>query len=489
MSAPTMLLPLARLDVDRPVGGGVIPGPLLRAHPHPLLVPAEPVVLLVPNQRARPSGRDPTRPCRAVHPPARRPRHDGLLRQHHAQAIYLRTPAATVALAEATKDSDLALDPRKLHDTPLIDQAMTAAGFILNPMSNQPGSWQSPAGVPVDLMVPQDLAGPGGRATRGARLPPHDKRAMRRATGLEAAIVDNSLETVPALDPQDERAFDVKVAGPAALVVAKMHKVLERLGQPQRLNDKDAHDIYRILQGVPTNALVQGFRRVLDDPISRGVSRIALVGLKDHLASGPDGVIAAMAGRSEEGIGEPATVSLAVAILAQDPSRRARRLAPPENSPRAAAAGSLPQGLRAQGKFAQPQLCRSSLKEESTLLLPHPLGERCKRGRAPARSTSRLKAIARVRRWTQTRTSQPNCLPPRSCAALIAQKGDVQPVPHSAQIDAPHRDGDPFARESHVKRDAQREAGPPQYQELSVAPHESGNDVVRKNARTCCDDG
>lgn len=75
---------------------------------------------------------------------------------------------------------------------------------------------------------------------------------MRRAAGLEAAVIDNAVHTVAALDPADARAFEVRVAGPAALIVAKMHKLLERLKQPNRLNDKDAHDIYRILRAIPT---------------------------------------------------------------------------------------------------------------------------------------------------------------------------------------------------------------------------------------------
>lgn len=235
-----------------------------------------------------------------------------------AQAIYLRTPAAPVALAEATKDSDLALDPRRLGPRPLIEEAMTAAGFVINPTTNQPGAWQTPAGIPVDLMVPEELAGAGGRATRGARLPPHSKRAMRRATGLEAALVDSTIETVTALDPADTRSFDVRVAGSAALIVAKMHKLMERLDHPDRLNDKDAHDIYRILRAVDTTELADGFRTVLREAVSADVTRAAITGIKQHLAAGPDSTFAYMAGRAEEGIGEPATVSLAAAFLAQD---------------------------------------------------------------------------------------------------------------------------------------------------------------------------
>jgi len=80
-----------------------------------------------------------------------------------AQAIYLHTGRAQVALAEATKDSDFALDPRLLLDEPLIEDAMARAGFYANPHS-QPGAWMNPAGIPVDLMVPEGLAGPGGQA-------------------------------------------------------------------------------------------------------------------------------------------------------------------------------------------------------------------------------------------------------------------------------------------------------------------------------------
>lgn len=135
-----------------------------------------------------------------------------------AQAIYLHTGSAQVALAEATKDSDLALDVRSLGDDPLIEVAMERAGFKRNPESNQPGAWVSPTGIPVDLMVPEALAGKGGR--RGARIPPHASNATRRATGLEAAVVDNAEMDIPALSSSDSRVYRAKVAGPAALLVA-----------------------------------------------------------------------------------------------------------------------------------------------------------------------------------------------------------------------------------------------------------------------------
>ena len=44
-----------------------------------------------------------------------------------AQAIYLHTGAAPVALAETTRDSNLAVDPRILSDSPLLNDGMTRA--------------------------------------------------------------------------------------------------------------------------------------------------------------------------------------------------------------------------------------------------------------------------------------------------------------------------------------------------------------------------
>jgi hypothetical protein len=156
-----------------------------------------------------------------------------------AQAIYLHTGAADVALAEATKDSDLAVDPRALGDDPLIEAAMVGAKFHRDVLNPQPGSWWLSAdGIPVDLMVPEALAGKGGR--RGARIPPYSRHAARRAPGLEAAIVDNAPMTIRALDPSDHRQATVAVAGPAALLVAKLHKIGERTDRPNRLIDKDA---------------------------------------------------------------------------------------------------------------------------------------------------------------------------------------------------------------------------------------------------------
>ncbi|MGW2145284.1 hypothetical protein ACWCOT_13325 [Nonomuraea bangladeshensis] len=235
-----------------------------------------------------------------------------------AQAVYLRTARSPVALAETTKDSDLALDPRVLEDDPLLERCMGRAGFYRDPLGGQPGAWLNPAGIPVDLMVPEALAGAGTKNTRGARIPPHDRRATRRARGLEAAVIDNTLMDVTALDSADTRVYGVRVAGPAALLVAKLHKIAERVAVPHRLNDKDAHDMYRILIDADTAELAATFRLLAHDPISGEVTQQAVEHLATLFATGPDALGSMMAGRAEEGIGEPETVALATSLLAAD---------------------------------------------------------------------------------------------------------------------------------------------------------------------------
>ncbi len=231
-----------------------------------------------------------------------------------AQAIYLHTGSATVAVAEATKDSDLGIDLRTLGDDPLIEEAMTRAGFHHDPLADQPGSWLSPDGIPVDLMVPAAIAGKGRRSVEA---PPHDKRALRRAVGLEAAVVDNAVMTIRALAADDDRVIESRVAGPAALLVAKLHKLGERQGTPDRLVDKDGYDVYRLLVAIATDELAAALVRLLADELAGDVTLAALDFLA-QLFGNADSTGSVMAGRAEELVGDPAVVAAACAALAGD---------------------------------------------------------------------------------------------------------------------------------------------------------------------------
>lgn len=228
-----------------------------------------------------------------------------------AQAIYMHTGRAPVGLAESTKDSDLALDTRSLVNVPLLEDAMTDAGFHRDLDSPQPGSWLSPAGIPVDLIVPETLAGHSGR--RGARIPPHSKHAARRAAGLEAALVDHAPMLATSLDETDDRTYTANIAGPGALLIAKLHKLGERQSDPGRLVDKDAHDLFRLLVATRTQDMASALRRLRDDHLAATATVQGLAYLKEMFASGPEALGSIMAGRAEEG------------LAIRSPSRRRRQ--------------------------------------------------------------------------------------------------------------------------------------------------------------------
>ncbi len=233
-----------------------------------------------------------------------------------AQAVYQHTGGAKVALAEFTTDGDLAINPDLLGTDPLIEDAMIAAGFTRDLRNGVVGTWLSRNLVPIDLMIPDAVA---GRGRRSVDVPPHDSKSMRRARGLEAALVDNSKRIIAAIDPStDRRKFSVFVAGPAALVVAKLHKINDRIDHPSRLENKDAHDIYRLLVALDTVQLASAFTTLLATPVSEPVTREAVKLLRTLFAVGSDATGSRMAGAAEEIVGDPVAVSESVSLLAQD---------------------------------------------------------------------------------------------------------------------------------------------------------------------------
>jgi hypothetical protein len=208
-----------------------------------------------------------------------------------AQAVYLHTGTADLAVAPYTTDGDLVLDPRHLGDAPELEAGMTAAGFYLQPQLGghiEPGIWLAKAWaageeilIPVDLIVPEGAASGGGR--RAARLGAHGNRAARRAVGLEAALVDHSTMTIAALDPADNCSLQAKVAGPAALFVAKAHKLHDRTESPRpnRLDDKDAADVVRLMQTTNPDEVAGTLNALGDDVIAGVPSKNALIYIEE----------------------------------------------------------------------------------------------------------------------------------------------------------------------------------------------------------------
>ncbi|MGX2995373.1 hypothetical protein JNUCC64_13930 [Streptomyces sp. JNUCC 64] len=237
-----------------------------------------------------------------------------------AQAVYLRTPHAAVSGAVFTSDGDLSIDPRRLGDRPLLEEALRAAGFSLM-YENQPGLWareENVGGVTVpvelDLLVPRELAPKIGR--RSAKVPPHGLMAARWIEGLELAAVDRSPMTVTGLDGADIRSVEVDVAGPTALLVAKAFKIRDRLRaaeqRPDRLSDKDAADVLRIMMTARPGDVAATFEKLRTDD---RVGAVAVQGL---------GLL-----RELFGAARTPGVEMAVSALRGDvDERRVRALAP-----------------------------------------------------------------------------------------------------------------------------------------------------------------
>jgi len=206
-----------------------------------------------------------------------------------AQAIYLRSGDAdlTIALAAYTADGDLGIDPRRLSDRPLLEEAMQAAGFGLHAMEDrrQPGQWfrtervgEGYVNIPVDLLIPEQLAGTG-KSRRTANIQPHANMAARKVTGLELMTVDHEVMEVPSLDPvADPRRLAVKVAGPAALLVAKAYKINDRVAdlEGSRSSDKDAGDVIRLMLSNDAARVAVSLRQCLAEPTVGETARLGL---------------------------------------------------------------------------------------------------------------------------------------------------------------------------------------------------------------------
>lgn len=187
-----------------------------------------------------------------------------------AQAVYLQTGDSGIAgFAPFTTDADLVLSPTQLDAHPLIEQLLGGASF--NQRGN-PGIWWKtvelngePTDIEVDLMVPDRFTPTSSR--RSVSLPPHNRMIARRALGLEGSMLDHDIIEVGALESEDRRCYTIRVAGPAALVVAKVFKIRDRLagGKADRIADKDAADVYRLMVAVPVHKFVSRLRPLLTD--------------------------------------------------------------------------------------------------------------------------------------------------------------------------------------------------------------------------------
>lgn len=232
-----------------------------------------------------------------------------------AQAIYeyTRDQAEDFAVSPLTFDADLALVPELLIEGPRIIDAMSQAGYTL---TDQPGIYRREDGVQVDLLVPEAV---GGRKGRGADLGIHGNRASRQVYGLEGVLVSRKLMTIGALGDGDDRAFEINVTGPAALLVAKVHKLAERVAanDVSRLNNKDAFDIFRLLRAVDIDELATEVRVLCAEPISAPATVEAIARFRELFetatAAGTQLVV-----QHVKLLEDPATITRASVVLSRE---------------------------------------------------------------------------------------------------------------------------------------------------------------------------
>lgn len=250
-----------------------------------------------------------------------------------AHAVYLRVGAGDLVATPHTTDADLALDPGLLEPAPLLNDTLRAAGFWpkTGPSGPVVGSWvreqqveDRAVNVDLDLLVPEAVS---GRGTRAARLGAQGDRLARRAFGLELALVDNDLMAVGSLDA-DPRSFELRVAGSAALLISKAHKVAERLDDPRRNVHiaKDALDMLRLLRGDDLETIAAVLRQARSgelgarDAVARAATQTVveqgLVILRAEF-SRESARGCALAGRAAAARDKPAVVAASLAALVQ----------------------------------------------------------------------------------------------------------------------------------------------------------------------------
>lgn len=238
-----------------------------------------------------------------------------------AHAIYMRVGEADLPVAPYTTDGDLAIDPATLGEVPPIERAFTQAGFLPRGgdsvgvwVTHRPTRANPTTEVTIDLLVPASIS--PGKGRRAARLAGHGARSARIVRGLDGIIVDSDVMSVAALDSSDDRMFDIRVAGSAALLVAKVHKIRDRSGTT-RSADKDALDVLRLLRGTTTDDLAGRMHRLLNDYNARPVVEEALDLLGSQFANrAGEGI--RMAARAVGVLDDPAEIAASCEALTGD---------------------------------------------------------------------------------------------------------------------------------------------------------------------------
>lgn len=228
-----------------------------------------------------------------------------------AQAVYFHTSDQAVDFVDpTTSDADLVIDGSSAGHEPLIDTLMAGAGFS---QRGDPGTWFGEQDVQVDLMVVPSQNQRSGR--RAALIAPHGQGFARLSTGLEATLVDNDHRLICAIEADDHREAVIRVAGPSALVIAKLFKLNDRMSGSNsqlRVVAKDSLDLLRLATVIDAVDFEVGFAMLA----SRAAARNELAKGLSILTEFGDGVESRLAALAFEASLGRADVPVRFAALA-----------------------------------------------------------------------------------------------------------------------------------------------------------------------------
>jgi hypothetical protein len=196
----------------------------------------------------------------------------------HAVQVWAGHIDAQIGGSPMSMDADLQVDTVALRADPTLEAAMQGAHFRLardGQGNEQPGIWVSEAGVRVDLLVAEAQA--HGTGSRAARVDARDPKSARRVRGLEVCLYFNATRPIGALDAGEKDEIEIRVARPAALLVAKAYKLGERFeDQGRRVRGKDALDVLRLLLAEEAGSARREMNETLGHPECGAVARVGV---------------------------------------------------------------------------------------------------------------------------------------------------------------------------------------------------------------------
>ena len=117
----------------------------------------------------------------------------------------------------------------------------------------------------------------------------------------------------------DDRAYSIHVARPAALLIAKTHKLAERLyaNDLTGLSNKDAFDIFRLIRAVDSDELAADVVAIGKEPVAATVTHEAIIRFREMFET-PDGTGTRLVAQHVEGLEDHDTIVASSTVLSQE---------------------------------------------------------------------------------------------------------------------------------------------------------------------------